>query len=248
MRLLENKNAIITGSNRGLGSATLEELARNGCNIWAHARKQTQEFEKYISCVAQENEVEIRPVYFDMQNKQNIKEAVKTIMSEKKNIDILVNNAGIGMSRTFSMTKMEELEQLFEINVFAPMYLTQLVMRNMVKNRNGSIINLGSVQGLDSSALNCAYGPSKAALISFTKCLASEVAPLGLRVNAVAPGGIDTEILNSLTEEERSYLINKSAMGRLGEKSEVAKTIVFLASDESSFINGQVIRIDGGAK
>ncbi len=247
-RMLESKNAIVTGANRGIGKSIVEILASQGCNIFACARKENPIFEDNMTQLEGKFGVHIYVKYFELDDKEQIKNAIKEIVKATKEIDILVNNAGIGHSSLFAMTRMDDLEKVFKINTFAPMLITQLVVKHMMKNKTGSIVNIGSVQGMDSSALNCAYGPSKAALISFTKCLAAEVAQFGIRVNAVAPGGTETEILDTLSSDEKEYLINKSASGRLGKTEEVANVVAFLVSDKASFVNGQVIRIDGGAK
>ena len=246
MRKFE-KNVIVTGANRGIGLETVRLFAEQGASVWACARKKNIEFEREMDEIAEKNAVSISPVYFDLESMGEIKKGFETIHSSKKKIDVLVNNAGIGYTQIFPMTRMDDIHRIFQVNTFAAMYLTQLVLKNMMKNRGGCIVNVASTQGVDSSAANCAYGPSKAAIISFTKCLAAETAKFSIRINAVAPGACDTDKMGELKEEEQNYLISKSAMRRLCTPREVAEVILFLASKESGFVNGQVIRVDGGA-
>lgn len=251
MRDLEGKYAIITGTNRGIGLEVLKEFAVRGCNIWAASRqpKENKEYESLLNEISQENGVTVTPVCFDMSNEESIKNAFKEIYKTKIPVDILVNVAGVVNAELFQMTKMETVRNTFEVNFFGPVYLTQLVLKSMIRNKSGSIINVGSIAGLDANPTNCTYGSSKAALMHFTKILASEVGKSGIRVNAVALGPTNTEMIkvveNAVGEEA---MLSRCAMERCAEPSEIAKVIAFLAGDEASFINGQIIRIDGGAK
>ncbi|MCI8804650.1 MAG: SDR family oxidoreductase [Clostridiales bacterium] len=247
-RELDGKNAVVTGSNRGIGAAVVKKLAENGANIWACARHHNEEFEKTIKVISKDNNVIIKPVYFELNSEESIKKGFESIFKEKKNIDILVNNAGIGHAASFPLTSSKTMEEVFLINTFAPMILTRYVLKRMTRQRSGSIINIASTAGMDSNAGNCIYGPSKAAIISFSKCLGAEMAPLGIRVNAVAPGASDTEMVGIFANIAKEHLLHRSAMERLANPDEIAETVVFLASSKASFINGQVIRVDGGSQ
>lgn len=249
MELLAGKNAIVTGANRGIGNAIVHEFASLKCNIWACARKQTEEFETEMSMLAQEEGVSIWPVYFELTDQEEMKAAVKQIHSSKNIVDILVNAAGILHSNMFQMSKIEELRKVFDVNFFAPVEFTQLILRLMIRNKKGSIIYLSSISGIDPHASNSFYGSSKAAVTMFSKVLAAEVAPFGIRVNAVAPGNTKTDMIKPVIEKMGSEsMFDITAMGRFAEPFEIAKVIAFLASDESTFVNGQVIRVDGGSK
>ncbi len=247
--LLVGKTAVITGANRGIGHEIVKAFAAEKCNVWACARTKNNEFEKELEKISENNQVVIRPLYFDICNEKEMREAIKVIQQSKMAIDILVNCAGILHIAPFQMTKADDLRNVFETNFFAPVELTRLVTKLMIRHKKGSIINLASQAGLDPHPANSAYGSAKAALIMFTQVLASEVAELGIRVNAIAPGNTDTDMILPVIEkagEDSMYDI--TAMGRFAKPEEIADVAVFLASDKSSFINGEVIRVDGGRK
>lgn len=246
--LLHNKNAIITGCLQGIGRSTLIEFARNGANVWACSLEYDEDFEKFCATIASENNVWIKPIYFNLLNQEEIKFAVKQIINEKKTIDILVNIAGMTKDAIVHMVTMEQMKLIFEINFFSQMYLTQYITKIMVKQGFGSVINTSSISALDGSYGQLSYSSSKAALIGATKTLSKELASKGVRVNVIAPGVIDTEMNRIVPQDIINENINKMKIKRLGKPSEVASTILFLASDLSSYITGQVVRIDGGIK
>lgn len=245
--MLKGKNVFITGTNRGIGKAALEVFAQNGANIWAHTRKETPEFNKIISDLSKKYNVQITPLYFDMTDYTAMKETVKEIKNSKLPVNILVNNAGIAYGGLFQMTPIAKIKEVFEVNLFSQMELTQFILRFMPKEEGSSIINVGSASGLNLKAGNSAYGVSKAALIAWTQTLAEEMVQYGIRVNAVAPGITDTEMgaLNNAVaiEEAKAF-----GLKRLAKPEEIANVIMFLASASSSYINGQIIRVDGGLK
>jgi Dehydrogenases with different specificities (related to short-chain alcohol dehydrogenases) len=243
---LQGKNVIITGTNRGIGNELVREFAEKGANIWAHARKQNTEFEIEMHELADKNHVDIIPVYFDMSDSGAMKRAVMEIWKEKRHIDILINNAGIAHGGLFQMTSIKEIKDVFEINLFSLMELTQLVLRFMTKQKSGSIVNIASISGLELAVGNCAYGVSKAGVIAFTKTLSKEVASLGIRVNAVAPGLANTDMAKLMEEKAGKAMVRNTAFNRLAKPGEIAKAVMFLASDDASFITGQVLRVDGG--
>ncbi|MGI5830975.1 MAG: SDR family NAD(P)-dependent oxidoreductase [Thermoguttaceae bacterium] len=247
MKLLENKNALITGCRRGIGRATLERFAAQGANVWAHVRAVTREFEVTASELAKKCGVQIRPIGFDLADHEAIKSGVKEIHSHKIPIDILVNNAGIvPESRLFLMTPIEQIRRVTEINYLSQILLTQLVSRSMVRQKRGSIIFLSSIAGLDGDPAQTEYSASKGAINAAVKKLAREFAPFGVRVNAVAPGLIDTDMGGAMSEELREQTVGSTLLKRPGKPEEVADAILFLASGMSSFMTGQILRVDGG--
>lgn len=243
--MLKGKTAFITGTNRGLGKAYFEEFARNGADVVAHARKDTADFRSLCQEVSERHGIRVHPVFFDMTDSDAMKTAVRNLVAEKIPVHVLVNNAGVPHGGLFAMTPMAKIREVFDVNLFAAMELTQLLLRYIVRCGGGSIVNVSSVFGLDLGAGNCAYGVSKAALAAFTKTLAAECGANGVRVNAVAPGLIQTDITGFMDERVRTAMENECAMKRAGRVEEVARVVAFLASDKASFLNGEVIRIDG---
>lgn len=246
--MLKNKTALITGTNRGIGKAILEEFAKNGANIFAHARREGNDFQEYLHETAQKYNVNITPVYFNLLDLDAMKQVVKNFIKDKISIDILVNNAGVEHGGSFQMTPISKIKEIFDINFFAQMELTQLILKIMTRQKSGSIINIGSISGEDLKSGNSAYGISKAALMSWTKVLAKELGSLGIRINSVAPGITDTDMGNKNSEKTKEETLINTPLGRFASPQEIAKAVLFLASDNASFINGQVIRIDGGLR
>ncbi len=243
---LKGKTAFITGTNRGLGKAFVEAFAAKGANVIAHARKETAEFKAFIEGTASKYGVVISPVYFDMTDSAAMKAVVRSLVANKTPVNVLVNSAGVAHSGLFQMTSMDTIRNIFNVNLFAHMELTQLLIRYMVRCGGGSIINVSSLSGIDIMAGNCAYGVSKAALIAFTRTLAAECGANGVRVNAIAPGLTDTDMGKQVEAYSKTAVKQECAMRRKATPDEIAQVAVFLASAESSFINGEIIRIDGG--
>lgn len=245
--LLQNKNAIITGAGGGIGKATVECFAENGANVWACEIRRSEQFETEMTRIAETYGVWIEPLYFDISNEEMVKEAVKQIRQKKVSIDVLANIAGIvADSTSFHMTGMDKIKKVFEVNFFALTLMTQYVSRLMMRQNSGSIVNIASIAGIDGDPAQYEYAASKAAVIGGTRKLARELAPNNIRVNAVAPGMIDTAMGGQIKEELKQEVLAKVMMKRLGKPEEIAKVIAFLASDSASYITGQIIRADGG--
>ena len=201
--LLDGKTAVITGCNRGIGRAILENFAENGANVFAVVRKESGEFNSLTGELSEKHNVSITPVYADLSDEEAVKAAAKQILAAKVPVDILVCNAGVGLPlSSLAMTKMETIKEVFEINLFSQMLLTQLIARNMMRQKKGSIVYISSSAAFDGGA-NVEYSASKAAILGEVKRLALEYGPYNIRVNAVAPGLTATDMGNSMNEEDK---------------------------------------------
>lgn len=245
--ILQGKNAIITGARRGIGRAAVEVFAAQGANIWACARKQDELFEADMAAVAEKYGVSVWPVYFDVTSEAELKAAVQAIRRQKLNVDILVNIAGIvADSTSFQMTPIEKMKHVMDVNMFAVTLLTQYVSRLMARQKSGSIVNIASIAGIDGAPAQYEYAASKAAIIGATKNLAREFAAENIRVNAIAPGIVDTDMGAKIEDSLKKEILSRVVMGRMGKPEEIANVAAFIASDLASYITGQVIRVDGG--
>lgn len=246
MRRLEGKTALITGCNRGIGKAILELFAREGADIIACTRKGSEEQLQLYKDFERCHNIHIYPYYFDLGKDEVIKEALKQISSNHTKIDCLVNNAGIPAGGLMIMTSQKALREVFQINYFAQVQITQFVVKNMMKFKSGSIIFMSSVMGLDALPGGTAYGASKSAIAMLVKTLSKELGSFSIRVNGIAPNLIETEMAHKMEEKSYNDMIQRCSLKRIGTADEVAKTALFLASEESSYITGQIIRVDGG--
>lgn len=245
--LLTGKAALVTGSNRGIGKAVLEAFVQNGAKVWACARKESAEFQSLLDELRRKYAADISPLYFDLSDESAIEEALAPLVLRKERIDILVNNAGIAQGGLFRMSSVAKIRELFNINFFSQLLITQYIVKLMIRQNSGSIINMGSIAGIDGDPGYVSYGSCKAAFMFATKTISKELARHNIRVNAVAPGLTDTDMADLMEEKARAGMIADSAMQRLATPEEVAGTVLFLASDLSAFVNGQVIRVDGGS-
>ncbi|MBM7353744.1 SDR family oxidoreductase [Lelliottia amnigena] len=244
--LLAGKTAVITGCLQGIGQATLVAFARQGANLFACIQQEDEAFLAFIRDLSEEHGVSITPVSFDLLDDASIKNAAMTIQKAKQPIDILVNVAGITLDALFPMVTLAQMQKTFTINFFSQMVFTQYMTRLMLRNKRGSIINIASISGLDGNVGQLSYSASKAAMVAATKTLSAELAPQGIRVNAVAPGVIKTAMTENLPESVVAEKMAAAAISRPGLAEEVANTLCWLASDAASYVTGQVIRVDGG--
>ncbi len=246
--LLKGKTAVITGCNRGIGKAVLEVFAENGADIFACVRKERPEFSEEIQRLASKYQVEIIPLYFDLIDGEAMKSAIGTIRKSKKPIDILVCNAGVlAENALFQMTTLDNIRKLFDVNFFAQMQFTQYISRLMLRNKTG-----GSIVFMSSIAVNygvpgqVSYAAAKSALEGATRSLAREFGANNIRVNVVAPGLVSTDMGNQTDADSARVMIENSALGRWTKPEEIANVILFLASELSNCITGQILHADGG--
>lgn len=245
-KFLENKTIVVTGTNRGMGKQMVQTFAKNGANVFAHARTYTDEHKAFCDQLARENGVQVMPLYFDMREPDAIKNSVKLIRETKLPIDGLVNNAAVTYNALFQMTSIDEVRNQMEVNFFAPFLFTQYISKLMIRNKKGSIVSISSSAALDGNSGKSAYGASKAALLAMTLSIAEEMGISGIRANVICPGVTETDMLSSMSDYIIEIQREASFLKKLGKPSDIANTAMYLLSDYSSYITGQVIRVDGG--
>ncbi len=244
--LLDGKVAFVTGAGRGIGRKIVERFAEEGATVYANVRTKG-DFDKFALETSMRCEVKIIPLYFDVKDVALAKSAIMRIKKEQGHLDILVNNAGIMRDNVIGMIGEQLIQDVFAVNVFSVINMMQLANKLMSRQRFGSIINISSIVGIEGAAGQIVYSASKGAVASLTKSAAKELAPLGIRVNAVAPGLIDTDLLQAIGNEKIKENLQHIRMGRLGNTLDVANVILFLASDLSAYVTGEIIGVDGEA-
>ena len=241
----EKKVALITGATRGIGREIALTLAEEGYNIALNYRKANEELEKLRKEI-EEKGVKCLAVCGDVSNFEEVEKFVKEIISEFGRIDVLVNNAGITKDMLLMRMKKEDFESVVDVNLVGTFNVTKNVISYMMKARSGRIVNISSVVGISGNAGQTNYSASKAGIIGFTKSLAKEVASRNINVNAVAPGFIETNMTEVLKEEIKEEIAKTIPLKRMGKAKDVANLVKFLVSEDSSYITGQVINVDGG--
>ena len=241
----EKKVVVVTGASRGIGKEIALKYAENGYNVainYVSDKTNVEELEKEFK----EKGAEALIVKADVSKSEQVQEFIKAVIEKYGKIDVLVNNAGITRDMLLMRMKEEDFDKVIEINLKGTFLVTKEVVPYMMKKRDGKIISLSSVVGVTGNAGQCNYSASKAGIIGFTKSIAKELASRNIRANAVAPGFIDTDMTNVLSDEVKENINKQIPMRRMGTAREVANVVYFLGSEESSYITGQVINIDGG--
>ena len=241
-----NKNVLITGGTRGIGEAISREFAKKGYNLIINYIKSKEKAEKLKNELEEKYNIEVLTVQADLADEKEIKNMVDIALNKFGKIDVLVNNAGIIIDKEFEEKTIEDWKQTLNINLIAPFILTKLIGKEMVKYKSGAIINISSINGINTyHPSSVDYDASKSGLISLTFDSAVEFSPY-VRVNCIAPGWVDTEMNKDLSEDYVKEEIERILVRRFGRPEEIAKVATFLASDDASFINSTVIKVDGG--
>lgn len=245
-RLLEGKVALVTGASRGIGKSIVERFASEGAIVYANCR-QAGSIDSFCLELSQKYSTEVVSAYYDVADTIKTKDAFARIMKERKHLNILVNNAGIMEDALIGMITEDLYQRVFSVNVFASINHLQLAARLMKRGEGGSILNISSIVGVNGVSGQVVYSASKGAIISVTKSAAKELALSNIRVNAIAPGMIETDMLTHLDKAILDRRIESIGMGRFGTCSEIADVALFLASDLSRYVTGQILGVDGGA-
>jgi len=242
---LEEKVALVTGASRGLGRTIAEELAGYGCKVWIHYNNREEEALRTLASIEEKGGVGgVCP--FDVRDSGAVQQAIHEILQEDKQVDILVNNAGICRDTLFPLMKTNDWRDVIDVNLHGAYHCCRAVTRPMLRQKKGVIINVSSVAGLHGRSGQTNYATSKGALLSFTRTLAYELAPKGIRVNAVVPGFLNTGMALRMNHSAARSERERIPLRRFGEAKEVAEAVAFLASERASYIVGQTLVIDGG--
>lgn len=245
MGKLSGKIALVTGASRGIGRAISIEMAKEGASIVINYSKDDNGAKETLEEIKKINGYGVL-VKEDISSYENTKTMIDEIISTMGRIDILVNNAGISTVGLFMDSDEESINKIMNVNLMGPIYLTRHVINYMMARKSGSIVNISSMWGEVGASCEVLYSASKGGINLFTKALAKELAPSNIRVNGIAPGVIDTSMNSFLGEEDRKDLEEEIPLGRFGQSYEIGKLAVFLCSEDSSYITGQIIRADGG--
>ena len=238
---LSGKIALVTGASRGIGRAIAEKLVACGATVIGTATT-----EKGAEAISQYLDQNGKGLALNVTDEASIESVISTVKAEFGDIDILVNNAGITRDNLLMRMKEDEWQDILDTNLTSVFRLSKALMRTMMKKRYGRIITIGSVVGTMGNAGQANYAAAKAGLIGFSKSLAREVASRGITVNVVAPGFIATDMTAALTDEQKALTLAQVPVGRLGQPTEIANAVAFLASDEASYITGETLHVNGG--
>jgi 3-oxoacyl-[acyl-carrier protein] reductase len=243
-KILEQKVCLVTGAGKGIGKAIAERFAASGGIVYANSRTEGA-LDEWASALSEKHNTQVIPIYFDITNDSATKQVIVRIKKEQGRLDVLVNNAGLVSYEYLSMIDFDQLRQMFEVNVIATIKLIQLASKLMRRQKSGSIINISSVVGDKGVSGQLGYSATKGAVIALTKSAAKELAHLNIRVNAVAPGMVGTERLKEVFEEKFQDRLKDVGLGRLAEPEEIADACLYLGSDLSTYVTGQVLTVDG---
>ena len=243
--MLKGKNAVITGGSRGIGKAIALEFAKNGADIAIIATRESKVSDETLKELESFG-ITARMYYCDVRDAEQVESAVQEIIADFGTIDILVNNAGITKDNLLPSLGIMDIDNVIDVNLKGCMFVTRSFIRNFVRHRKGSIINISSVVGLMGNKGQTNYAASKAGIVGFTKSVAKEYGRKNIRCNAIAPGYITTDMTAALSETQTEEIKSEIPMGKLGSPEDVARLALFLGSEMSAYITGEVIKVDGG--
>lgn len=241
----DKKTVFVTGGSRGIGKEVALKFAQNNYNVVINYVSENTDIEALKKEFESKN-VKCLILKANVTNYEEIEKVVKSAVENFGGIDVLVNNAGITKDNLLMRMSEEEFDKVIDVNLRGTFIVSKIVSKYMIKRRTGSIVNLSSVVGISGNAGQCNYSASKAGIIGFTKSMAKELASRNIRANVVAPGFIETDMTDVLTDSIKEQIYNQIPLKRMGKTDEVAELVYFLSSDKSSYITGQVINIDGG--
>lgn len=244
--MLEGKIAIITGGTRGIGFETARTFAKNGAKVIIFGSREAT-VNKAIDELKSDG-LEIAGYWPNLNDYDGIQKTIDQIVTDYGRIDILVNNAGISANQPIESTTPEDFNKIIDLNIRAMFYVTKAVVPTMKQQGNGVILNTSSMVSIYGQPSGVGYPTSKFAVNGMTKSLARELAPSGIRVNAVAPGVTNTDMIASLPEAQLAPIVKTIPLGRIGEPSDIANAFLFLASDLASYVTGEILQVDGGAR
>ena len=243
---MDKKVALITGGSRGIGKKIAEKFARNGYNIVINYVSEKTDVNKLESDLSQNGKVEVLCIKCDVTDFNSCQEMVKEAVDKFGKIDVLINNAGITKDNLLMRMKEEDFDKVINVNLKGTFNMTKNVISYMMKKRSGRIVNISSVVGVSGNSGQANYAASKAGIIGFTKSVAKELASRNILANAVAPGFIETDMTDVLSESVKESIYSQIPLKKMGKPEEVANAVYFLVSDENTYITGQVLNVDGG--
>ncbi|ALP03808.1 TPA: SDR family oxidoreductase [Clostridioides difficile] len=242
---MKKKTVLITGGARGIGKAMSKAFAKEGYNVLVNFNKSENEA-KELYTILNEKNFSVKLFKADISNREDVEDMVDYCIKEFGGLDVLVNNAGVSQDKLFTDITDEDWDNMMNINLKGSFYCSQVALKYMISEKKGNIINISSIWGISGASCEVHYSITKAGIIGMTKALAKEVGPSNIRVNSIAPGVINTDMLSGYNEEDIDALVEETPLMRLGTPEDIANCAIFLASDKSNFITGQVISPNGG--
>ncbi len=240
------KTVVITGSNGGIGRALIKKFAIENNDIIACARQPSKDLDKFYYQITKDHSISLKPYYFNLSNEHETIEKAKLIVTENEKIHTLINNAGVLENALFQMSSIKSIKEMFQVNFFSVIILTQIILKKIQKEKSGSIINISSSSVKEKNLGRSIYASSKSALETISIILSKELARYKIRVNVVSPGMVKTNMSKKTTQNVQDKVLSRISLKRFAEPFEIADLVYFLSSEKASYINGEILNIDGG--